>query len=105
MATKRKMKNLIYGLIAFISIKKTSITHSLNRFIMGDLIINIMYIVIIFIGIWYIIKDFSTITTGILISFLTIIPKIYSSFRVLLNVNISSKIIKILWKSWMKFIA
>lgn len=49
--------------------KKTSITHSLNRFIMGDLIINIMYIVIIFIGIWYIIKDFSTITTGILISF------------------------------------
>ena len=61
---------------------------------MGDLIINIMYIVIIFIGIWYIIKDFSTITTGILISFLTIIPKIYSSFRVLLNVNISSKIIK-----------
>lgn len=74
--------------------KKTSITHSLNRFIMGDLIINIMYIVIIFIGIWYIIKDFSTITTGILISFLTIIPKIYSSFRVLLNVNISSKIIK-----------
>ncbi len=73
--------------------RKSNIGHNLNRFFMGDLISNLLYILIFLLGSWYIIK-FDQMSIGSLVTFTAYVPKIYSSFRTILNLRVSTSVIK-----------
>lgn len=71
---------------------KSSVTHNINRFLMGDLIINLLYGLIFFISGIEVMNN--RMTVGELVMFVAFVPKIYSSFRNILNIKISSAVIK-----------
>ncbi len=72
--------------------RKSSVFHALNRFFMGNLMINLMYIIVILLGGFYMIED-KNMTVGTLVIFISLIPKIYGSFRGILSINVSKKVI------------
>jgi len=68
----------------------TRIKREMNSVAIGDLMINFMYILIFGLG-SYLIFQGEKITLGELILFITLCPRFFSSFNVLLGIKISSK--------------
>lgn len=70
---------------------KSSVTHNINRFLVGDLIINVTYGVLFFYAGILVINN--ELTIGALVTFISFIPKVYSSLRNVLNIKVSTSVI------------
>lgn len=70
---------------------KTAITHSINGFLLGNFIINIIYGVMFFISGLLVIRGKMTI--GTLVSFVAFVPKVYTSLKNVLNIKITTNVI------------
>lgn len=70
---------------------KTTITHSINGFLLGNFIINIIYGIMFFISGLLVING--NMTIGTLVSFVAFVPKVYSSLKNVLNIKITTNVI------------
>ena len=71
--------------------QKATVIHNVNSFLVGDLIINIIYGVLFFSAGVMVIQG--ELTLGELVIFISYVPKIYSSLRNVLNIKISTEVI------------
>lgn len=71
--------------------KRASVVHNINRFLLSDLIVNMIYGILFFVAGIMVIKDQMTI--GELVLFISFIPKVYSSLRNVLNIKVSTAVI------------
>lgn len=70
---------------------KTTITHSIHTFLLGNFIVNIIYGFMFFLSGLLVIRGKMTI--GTLVSFVAFVPKVYSSLRNVLNIRITTSVI------------
>lgn len=70
---------------------KSSVAHNINRFLIGDFIINIIYGILFFYSGIMVIEN--QLTLGEMITFITFVPRVYSSLRNVLNIKVSSSVI------------
>jgi len=71
--------------------QKATVIHNVNRFLVGDFIINIIYGVLFFMAGVMVIQG--ELTLGELVVFVSYVPKVYSSLRNVLNIKISTEVI------------
>lgn len=71
---------------------KSSISNNFNRFLLSELITGIIYGLIFFVGSIQVIKG--TMNLGALITFIAFVPKVYSSLKNILNIRVSSAVIR-----------
>jgi len=71
--------------------KRASVVHNINRFLLSDLIVNLIYGILFFVAGVMVMKNQMTI--GELVLFISFIPKVYSSLRNVLNIKVSTAVI------------
>lgn len=70
---------------------KSSVTHNISNFLMGDLIINSVYGIVFFCAGILVIEG--QLTVGELVAFIAFVPKVYSSLRNVLNLKVANSVV------------
>lgn len=69
----------------------SAVVHNVNRFLVGDLIINLIYGILFFISGMMVING--NLSIGELVIFISFVPRIYTSLRNVLNIKVSTEVI------------
>lgn len=71
--------------------QRSSVIHYVNRFLMGDLIVNAIYSLIFFYSGLLVIRG--GMTVGELVTFIAFVPKVYTSIRNVLNIRVATSVV------------
>lgn len=71
---------------------QSSVSNNVNRFLLSELITGIVYGLIFFIGSLQVMNN--SMNLGALVTFVAFVPKVYSSMKNILNIKISSTVVK-----------